>query len=236
MLENLTLDEVSLVDRAANQLAEITLFKRDNSQEEPMTKDVKKTEETPVEIDTTEVDTLKAEIETLKAANEGLRKSFLDEGYKITAEGVTKAAKPEYITVEGEDINKADVPAPILKRLEEAEAAEVNAAIAKRCSETLPNVAEANARILLKAHEGLTEDEAKEFEAFMLAMDSLFKGMTEEVGKSAAQGDMEDPNDKLNALAKAHAAENETTFAKAYAAVVKTDAGKALTKAIYKKD
>ena len=236
LLKNLELEELSLVDKPANPLAMAPLFKRDNSNGDTMTKDVKKTEETPAEIDTTEVDTLKAEIETLKAANEGLRKSFLDEGYKITAEGVTKAAEPEYLTVEGEKINKADVPAPILKRLEEAEAAEVNAAIVKRCSETLPNVAEANARVLLKAYDGLTEDEAKEFEAFMLAMDSLFKGLTEEVGKSAAQGDMEDPNDKLNALAKAHAAENETTFAKAYAAVVKTDAGKALTKAIYKKD
>ena len=236
LLKNLELEELSLVDKPANPLAMAPLFKRDNSNGDTMTKDIKKTEETPAEIDTTEVDTLKAEIETLKAANEGLRKSFLDEGYKITAEGVTKAAEPEYLTVEGEKINKADVPAPILKRLEEAEAAEVNAAIAKRCSEALPNVAEANARVLLKAHDGLTEDEAKEFEAFMLAMDSLFKGLTEEVGKSAAQGDMEDPNDKLNALAKAHAAENETTFAKAYAAVVKTDAGKALTKAIYKKD
>jgi len=237
LLKNLELEELSLVDKPANPLAMAPLFKRDNSNGDTMTKDIKKTEAAPVEeIDTTEVDTLKAEIETLKTANEGLRKSLLDEGYKITTEGVVKAAPIEYLEIDGEKINKAEVPAPILKRLEEAEAAEVNAAIVKRCSETLPNVSETNARVLLKAYDGLTEDEAKEFEAFMMAMDNLFKGLTEEVGKSAAQGDMEDPNDKLNALAKAHAAENEITFAKAYAVVVKTDAGKALTKAIYKKD
>ena len=240
LLKNLELEELSLVDKPANPLAMAPLFKRDNSNGENMTKEIKKTEEAKevesVEIDTTEVDTLKSEIETLKAANEALRKSLLDEGYKITTEGVTKAAPVEYLEIEGEKINKADIPATILKRLEEADVEKAENLITKRCQETLPNVAEANARILLKALDGLDEDAAKGFKEFLKSTDSLIEGLTEEVGKSDAQGDMQDPNDQLNALAKAHAAEHEISFAKAYAAVVKTDAGKALTKAIYKKD
>jgi hypothetical protein len=240
LLKNLELEELSLVDKPANPLAMAPLFKRDNSNGDPMPQEIKKTEEAevvaPVEIDTTEVDTLKAEIETLKASNEELRKSFLDEGYKITTEGVVKMAPVEYLEIEGEKINKAEIPAPILKRLEEAEVEKAENIITKRCQETLPNVAEANARILLKALDGLDEDAAKSFAEFLKSTDSLIEGLTEEVGKSAAQGDMQDPNDQLNALAKAHAAENEISFAKAYAAVVKTDEGKALTKAIYKKD
>jgi hypothetical protein len=183
-----------------------------------------------------EVETLKADVEKLKADNEALRKSVLEEGYKITAEGIEKKAPEEFIEIEGEQINKADIPAPILKRLEEAEIEKAENAIQKRCKETLPNISEDHARVLLKAHDDLAEEEAKKFAEFMQALDNLFDEMTEEVGKSAAQGDMEDPNEKLNALAKAHQEEHNTTFAQAYAAVVKTDAGKALVKKAYQKD
>lgn len=260
MLENLTLEEVSLVDKSANQHAQITLFKRDTSQGEPMTEETEKMApemdakikaymkakncdrktamEALMKFDETEaeVETLKADVDKLKADNEALRKSLIEEGYKITAEGVEKKAPEEFIEVEGEQINKADIPAPILKRLEEAEIEKAEAAISKRCKETLPNLDEANARALLKAHDEMAEEEAKKFAEFMQALDNLFDDMTEEVGKSAAQGDMEDPNEKLNALAKAYEAEHNTTFAKAYAAIVKTDEGKALIKKAYQKD
>lgn len=259
-LVNLTLSELSLVDRPANPLAMAPIFKADTSNGEDMTEE---TENMSPEMDAkikaymktkgcdrktamnalmkfdeteAEVEALKADVDKLKADNEALRKSLLEEGYKITAEGVEKKAPEEFIEIEGEQINKADIPAPILKRLEEAEIERAEVAISKRCKEILPNLEEANARVLLKAHDEMAEEEAKKFAEFMQALDNLFDEMTEEVGKSAAQGDMEDPNEKLNALAKAYASENETTFAKAYVAVVKTDEGKALTKAIYKKD
>jgi hypothetical protein len=230
LLKNLELEELSLVDKPANPLAMAPLFKRDNSNGETMTKDIKKTGETPVEIDTTEVDTLKAQIETLKAANEGLRKSFLDEGYKITAEGVTKAAEPDYITVDGEMINKADVPAPILKRMETAEAELKAQEITKKAKETLPNFKEDVAVKLMKFD--LDEDIMQ----ILLAADKLFEGMTDEVGKQDAQADMTDPQEKMDALVKEYSEEHNVTKAQAYAELSKTDIGKALVKDIYKKD
>lgn len=259
LLENLMLEEVSLVDKGASIGAHITLFKRDNSEEESMEDTEKMSPEMDEKIKAymkekgcdrktamsalmkfddfeAEVEALKADMDKLKADNEALRKSLLDEGYKITAEGVEKKAPEEFIEVEGEQINKADIPAPILKRLEEAEIEKAEAAISKRCQEQMPNISEDHARVLLKAHDDLAEEEAKKFAEFMQALDNLFDEMTDEVGKSAAEGDMEDPNDKLNALAKAYASEHDTTFAKAYAAVVKTDAGKALIKKAYQKD
>jgi hypothetical protein len=230
LLKNLELAELSLVDKPANPLAMAPLFKRDNSNGDTMTKDIKKTEETPVEIDTTEVDTLKAEIETLKAANEGLRKSFLDEGYKITAEGVTKAAEPDYITVDGEQINKADVPAPILKRMETAEAELKAQEITKKAKETLPNFKEDVAVKLMKF------DLDDDIMQILLAADKLFEGMTDEVGKQDAQADMTDPQEKMDALVKEYSEEHNVTKAQAYAKLSKTDIGKALVKDIYKKD
>jgi hypothetical protein len=265
LLENLMLEEVSLVDKGASIGAHITLFKRDNSQGEPMEDEIEKmTDDQKAEMENMSGDmkskmkmymdkgmgyekakamcnedmkkSLEEEVAKLKADNEALRKSFLDEGYKITAEGVEKKAPEEFIEIEGEQINKADIPAPILKRLEEAEIEKAEAAISKRCKEVLPNLEEANARALLKAHDEMAEEEAKKFAEFMQALDNLFDEMTEEVGKSAAEGDMEDPNEKLNTLAKAYASEHDTTFAKAYALVVKTDEGKALIKKAYQKD
>lgn len=257
-LKKLTLTELSLVDRPANPLAMAPIFKADTSKGENMEDKDKMEDKIKAymkekscsreeamkalgmkksdEDFEAEVEALKADLDKAKAENEALRKSLLDEGYKITAEGVEKKAPEEFIEVEGEQINKADIPAPILKRLEEAEIEKAEAAISKRCKEQMPNISEEHARVLLKAHDDLGEEEAKKFAEFMQALDNLFDEMTEEVGKSAAEGEMTDPNEKLDALAKAYAAEHETTFAKAYAAVVKTDEGKALTKAIYKKD
>ena len=259
LLKNLRLDELSIVKRGANQYAKAPIFKADTSDEGDNMEDKDKMEDKikaymkdkscsreeamkalgmkkSDEDFEAEVEALKADLDKVKAENEALRKSLLDEGYKITAEGVEKKAPEEFIEVEGEQINKADIPAVILKRLEEAEIEKAEAAISKRCKEQMPNISEDHARVLLKAHDDLGEEEAKKFAEFMQALDNLFDEMTEEVGKSAAQGDMTDPSEKLDALAKAYASEHETTFAKAYAAVVKTDEGKALTKAIYKKD
>jgi ABC-type transporter Mla MlaB component len=228
LLKNLELEELSLVDKPANPLAMAPLFKRDNSNGETMTKDIKKTGETPVEIDTTEVDTLKAQIETLKAANEGLRKSFLDEGYKITAEGVTKAAEPDYITVDGEQINKADVPAPILKRMETAEAELKAQEITKKAKETLPNFKEDVAVKLMKF------DLDDDIMQILSAADALFAEVMTEKGETNPTDDFMEPSDKLKELAKAFQTENKTTYEKAYTEVVKTAEGKALANEIMK--
>lgn len=253
-LTALKLTELSLVDKPANPLAMAPIFKADTNGGDKMTDEQTKkvaayvkekgcTKEEAMKAlkfsDTEkadQTDELKAEIETLKADNERLRKGLIDEGFVIKADAIEKKAPVDYITVDGEQFNKADLPASVVKSLQEADAIKVEAEVKKRCDEVLPNVAKDNAKVLLKAHDSLEGEEAKKFEEFMRSLDALFDDLTEEVGKSAAQGEMTDPSEKLNALAKAYSAEHGTTFAKAYAEVVKTEDGKALTKAIYKKD
>ena len=260
-LTALKLTELSLVDKPANPLAMAPIFKADTNGGDTMTDEQTKkvaaymkekgcTKEEAMKAlkfgDTeksdqtdelkTEIETFKTEIETLKADNERLRKGLIDAGFVIKADAIEKKAPVDYITVDGEQFNKADLPASVVKSLQEADAIKVEAEVKKRCDEVLPHVAKNNAKVLLKAHDSLEGEEAKSFEEFMRSLDALFDDLTEEVGKSAAQGEMTDPSEKLNALAKAYSAEHGTTFAKAYAEVVKTDDGKALTKAIYKKD
>ena len=257
-LKKLSLTELSLVDRPANPLAMAPIFKADNSNGENMTDDKDKMEDKikaymkekscsreeamkalgmkkSAEDFEAEVEALKADFEKVKAENEALRKSLLDEGYKITAEGVEKKAPEEFIEVEGERINKADIPAPILKRLEEAEVAKAEAAISKRCEETLPNVSEVHARVLLKAYDGLEEEQAKSFAEFMQALDNLFDEMTEEVGKSAVEGDMADPKEALEKMISKYADEHDVSKAKATAEVTKSGAGRELYKQVMKK-
>lgn len=253
-LTALKLTELSLVDKPANPLAMAPIFKADTNGGDKMTDEQTKkvaaymkekgcTKEEAMKAlkfggteKSDQTDELKVEIETLKADNERLRKGLIDAGFVIKADAIEKKAPVDYITVDGEQFNKADLPASVVKSLQEADAIKVEAEVKKRCDEVLPHVAKNNAKVLLKAHDSLEGEEAKSFEEFMRSLDALFDDLTEEVGKSAAQGEMTDPSEKLNALAKAYSAEHGTTFAKAYAEVVKTDDGKALTKAIYKKD
>ena len=147
LLKQLELEELSLVDRPANAKAMVSLFKRDNSEEEQMTDNVEKmsddlkaklkpymdkgmTEEEAkkaydeemkkadeVAAEIDEMDLLKAENDALKIHNEDLRKALIDNGFVIKADSIEKKVEPEYIEYEGEQINKADVPAVILKAL-----------------------------------------------------------------------------------------------------------------------
>lgn len=253
LLKNLRLDELSIVKRGANQFAKAPIFKADTSEGVTMEDELEKMSpemdkkikaymeqkgcsredamKALMKFDETEaeVEALKADLDKVKAENEALRKSLLDEGYKITAEGVEKKAPEEFIEVEGEQINKADIPAVILKRLEEAEIEKAEAAISKRCKEQMPNISEEHARVLLKAHDDLGEEEAKKFAEFMQALDNLFDEMTEEVGKSAAQGDMTDPAEQIKKYAKEH----NLTEAQAYAELAKTAEGRALINKFY---
>jgi len=221
LLENLQLEELSLVDVPANAQAMVSLFKRANPNDE--------------EIMDKELEALKGEVEKLKTENEGLRKYLIDEGYVIKADKIEKKAPAEFIEVEGEKINKADIPAVILKDLEAKEKALEEAAIekadielAKSASEALPNFKEDVAKELFKAF----SDNEELMEA-LRAADKLFAEVTEEVGGSDVDGEFAKAGDKLDALVKAYQEEHSVGYAKAYAEVAKTDEGKALINKSY---
>lgn len=262
LLKQLELEELSLVDRPANAKAMVSLFKRDNSEEEQMTdnvekmsddlkaklkpymdkgmteeeamkaydEDMKKSDEVAAEID--EMDLLKAENDALKIQNEDLRKALIENGFVIKSDSIEKKVEPEYIEYEGEQINKADVPAVILKALEEAELAKADAELTKRATEALPHFAEDVAKSLV--------GEFGEVEAVMEALkaaDATFAESMEEVGKSDADGEFATAADKMESLVKSYMDENKMKkgeYAKAYAAVAKTDEGKALINKSYK--
>jgi len=260
LLKQLELDELSLVDRPANAQAMVSLFKRDDSNGDNMEQEVekmsddlkaklkpymdkgmneeeamkayeaemKKSEE--VEID--ELDIVKAENDALKIQNEDLRKALIENGFIIKSDSIEKKVEPEYIEYEGEQINKADVPAVILKALEEAELAKADAELTKRATDALPHFAEDVAKSLVA--------EFGEVEAVMEALkaaDATFAESMEEVGKSDADGEFATAADKMESLVKAYMEENKMKkgeYAKAYAAVAKTDEGKALINKSYK--
>ena len=260
LLKQLELDELSLVDRPANAQAMVSLFKRDDSNGDNMEQEVDKmsddlkaklkpymdkgmSEEDAMkayemdmkkseaaEID--ELDIVKAENDALKIQNEDLRKALIDNGFVIKADSIEKKVEPEYIEYEGEQINKADVPAVILKALEEAEFAKADAELTKRATEALPHFAEDVAKSLVA--------EFGEVEGVMEALkaaDATFAESMEEVGKSDADGEFATATDKMESLVKSYMDENKMKkgdYAKAYAAVAKTDEGKALINKSYK--
>ena len=266
LLKQLELEELSLVDRPANAQAMVSLYKRDNSEEETMEKAYKMTEDQEKNLDNLppkvrakirenmdkgmsydeamkamhDEDMKKAdeataeelEIETLKAENERLRKSLIDNGYVIKADVIEKKVEPEYVEYDGEQINKADIPAPILKALEEAEVAKADAELTKRAEEALPNFNIEVAKTLVAKFD---TDEAV-MEALKGA-DAVFGESMEEFGKSDADGNFATAQDKLDALVKSYMDENKikkSQYAVAYAAVAKTDEGKALINKSYK--
>jgi hypothetical protein len=280
LLENLQLEEVSLVDRPANQEATIALFKRDNSEKEvakmtdemeakvkaymeekacgkeeamkalgyDMMKSEEEAIEAPeaVEVDKAEeeevaeapeavevdVEALKADVETLKAENERLRKGLIDNGYVIKAEAIEKKAEVEMLEVEGEMVVKSDIPAPVLKALEAAAVEKADIELTKRAGEALPHFSVDVAKALVAK---FAEEEAI-MEA-LKAADAAFEAAMQEFGKSDVDGEFATSADKLDALVKSYMDDNQlkkSEYAKAYAAVAKTDEGKSLINKSYK--
>ena len=259
LLKNLQLEELSLVDRPANAQAMVSLFKRDNSEKEveKMTDDMKAklkpymdkgmSEEEAMKAYNTDMmkkseedtEALKAEVETLKAENERLRKGLIEEGYVIKADAIEKKAPAEMIEVEGEMVAKADIPAPVLKALEAAEVAkkehEIEKAdieLTKKAEATLPHFDVNVAKALVKS---FSEEEA--IMAALVAADKAFEAAMQEFGKSDVDGEFATAADKLDALVKRYMDENnmkKSEYAKAYAAVAKTEDGKSLINKSYK--
>lgn len=258
LLKQLELDELSLVDRPANAQAMVSLFKRDNLNGEEMTEETEKSYETDkVECETCtaekvcddcapemekadeveaeaveEVNPLAEEVERLKADNEELRKALIEGGYVISADSIEKKAPAEFVEYDGESINKADIPAVILKALEAAEIAKADAELTTKAEAALPNFDVATAKELVKSFE--TNEEIM---GVLKAADIAFGATMEEVGKSDVDGEFTTAADKLDALVKSYLDTNtlkKSDYAKAYAAVAKTDEGKALITKSYK--
>ena len=235
-LYNLELDEVSLVMAGDDPLAKVAIIKcRDIEKEKESTMTDEKLKPY-MEKGMSEEEAKKAyeadmETKKIKDENERLRKALLDEGYKITAEGVEKKAPEEMIDVDGEMVAKSAIPTPVLKALEAAEVAKKDAELVQKAKEALPNFDEAVAKSFMGMD--LSEDQL----AALKAADALFGKMTEEVGKTDADGDMSDPQAQLDAMVAKVATEKNINQYAAYAEVAKTKEGKALiNKAVYKKE
>jgi hypothetical protein len=289
LLKNLMLDELSLVDRPANAQAMVSLFKRDDSQEdvikmndemeakvkaymeekgcgkeeamkalgydmekaddaeadlekaaEEVTEEVttggdatlEKADEVEAEAVEIDIEALKADVDALKAENEFLRKGLIENGFVIKAEAIEKKAEVEMIEVEGEMVVKSDIPAPVLKALEAAAIEKADIELTKRAGEALPHFDITAAKALVKS---FADDEA--VMAALLAADKSFEAAMQEFGKSDVDGEFATAADKLDALVKSYMEDNQfkkSEYAKAYAAVAKTDEGKALINKSYK--
>jgi hypothetical protein len=276
------LDELSLVDRPANAQAMVSLFKRDDSQEdvikmndemeakvkaymeekgcgkeeamkalgydmekaddaeadlekaaEEVTEEVtEKADEIEAEAVEIDIEALKADVDTLKAENEFLRKGLIENGFVIKAEAIEKKAEVEMIEVEGEMVVKSDIPAPVLKALEAAAIEKADIELTKRAGEALPHFDIEAAKALVKS---FGDNEA--VMAALLAADKSFEAAMQEFGKSDVDGEFATAADKLDALVKSYMEDNQfkkSDYAKAYAAVAKTDEGKALINKSYK--
>ena len=179
-----------------------------------------------------EVNPLEAKVAALKADNEMLRKGLIDNGYVISAEAIEKKAEVEMMDIEGEMVVKSDIPAPVLKALEAASIEKADIELTKRAGEALPHFATDVAKSLVAK---FYEDEAI-MEA-LKAADAAFEAAMQEFGKSDVDGEFATSADKLDALVKSYMDDNQlkkSEFAKAYAAVAKTDAGKTLINKSYK--
>ena len=171
------------------------------------------------------------EVATLKAENERLRKSLIENGFIIRAEAIEKKAEVEMLEIEGEMVAKSDIPTPVLKALEALAVEKADVELTKRAGETLPHFETKVAKELLKF------DLGEEVMAALKAADKLFEGTMVEFGKSDADGEFASANDKINALVKNYMEEHDmkkSQYAIAYAAVAKTDEGKALIAKSYK--
>ena len=198
-----------------------------------MTDKVKVKDDAAVEALKSEVTELTEKSGKLTAENERLRKSLIEDGYSITAGAIEKKAPEEFIEYDGEKINKSDVPAPILKALEQAGIEKADHALTKRAEAELPHFSVEVAKSLLTAVSKM--DDMDILMEALMAADKAFEQKMKEFGKSDVNGDFDSADEKLEAMAKAYASDKKVSYAKAYAAVIKTDDGKALVKEVYKK-
>ena len=191
--------------------------------------EVEKAEETEAAEEQREFDFEK--FDRLMVENQLLRKSLIENGFVIYADKVEKKSDVEMMEIEGEMVAKSDIPAPVLKALEAAAIEKADVELTKRAEATLPHFDLGVAKELLKF------DLGDDVMAALKAADKLFEGTMAEFGKSDVDGEFTSANDKIEALVKSYMEEHnmkKSQYAVAYAAVAKTDEGKALINKSYK--
>jgi uncharacterized small protein (DUF1192 family) len=249
-LLDLELDEVSLVDFPANKSATVVLVKRDSTMRKKKTETVQDLEKSvciEIEIKSPEEEQMaEMNVEDNQTKVEGVEKAEeIDTEGQIAfltseVERLTKALEEksevekaeEMIDFGGEKVAKSAIPAPVLKKLEEVQKAQEESELRKRADELLPNFAGTSV-VKGKLLKQIGDD--AELLALLKSADAAFAGLTVEIGKTDADSDFQDPQDKLNALVKARQEDKKEDFYKAYAAVTKTAEGKALLLQTYKK-
>ena len=243
MLNDLVLEEVSLVDEPANASATVALFKRKKPEEVSKMTDEEKDRLKPyMDKGMTEDEARKAyeddmkknydeELEKFKAENQLLRKALIDNGFVIKADSVEKKAPEETIDFDGEQVAKSQIPAPVLKALEEAKAKEQDAEITKRAESELPNFSVEVAKKILA-----TVDDDEVMKA-LKAADELFGKSMEEVGSTDPQGEMSEPKAQLEKKVEEVMKADGVSYYVALDKVSKTKEGRELiTKSYYEKD
>lgn len=247
LLKQLELEELSLVDRPANAQAMVSLYKRDNNPEEINKMDEEMealikaymeknsvTKEDAI-IALSKFSEVQEEVETLKSENEMLRKGLIDNGYTIKADSIEKKDVPVMIEVGGEQINKADLPEAVIKALESAEIEKADVALTKRAKEVLPHFDSVVAKSLLSVVDKM--DDAEIVLQALQAADKAFEDTMREFGKNEVESDFNNSTEELDSLVTKYMDDNKLTKSQraiAYAAVAKTDAGKALINKSYK--
>jgi hypothetical protein len=255
LLTKLHLEELSLVDRPANAQATVSLFKRDNLNEDItkmtpemeakvkayMDKNSVSREDAMKAMDTkkSDVNPLTAEVEALKASNEMLTKALIDNGYVITATDVSKSAPEETIDVGGKLIVKSLIPAPVLKALEDAavekaeyELEKADVELSKLAAAELPSFDLSIAKSLVSKFA-----DTPDVMTALKAADAATASTMAEIGKSDADNEFTSTSDKIDALVKSYMDDNKmkkSEYALAYAAVANTETGKTLINKSYK--
>lgn len=249
-LLDLELDEVSLVDSPANKSATVALFKRDSTMRKKKTEEVQDIDKgvcIEIEIKSPEEEMAEMKIEAAQEMADAtpVGKSDTDLEGKVVfltseVERLTKALEAkeevekadELIDFGGEMVAKSAIPAPVLKKLEEVQKAQEAADLRKRAEEVLPNF-KGTADVRGKLLKSIGDD--ADLLALLKSADAAFATMTNEIGKTDADADFQNPADKLDAMVKARQEEKKEDFYKAYAAVIKTAEGKDLLLQTYKK-
>ena len=223
--------EKGMEEAEAMKMAQEDLDKMSEEEKKELMARLGKSDEADVEAEIAQDDLFLAEVEALKSEVARLTKALEENGFTVSEQEVEKAAEVEYVEVAGEQVVKSDIPAPVLKALEEAQIEKAQAELRKRAEEILPNFDnEIAASLLAVAKEDAMVEALK-------AADAALGASMKEIGESSVEADMASPSDKLDSMVKSYMDENDlrkSQYALGYAAVAKTDEGKALIKQLYK--